>query len=94
MIHHIAPPYQLYGILLGSKGFETLILDIKGCDIVFCCNVLIYFDIPSKQKVVANLYDTINKGGYLLIGYSESLHGVSKAFKLIHLPKVMTYKKE
>lgn len=64
------------------------------CDVIFCCNVLIYFDVPSKQLVVSNLYDVLNKGGYLFIGYSESLHGISKAFKLIHLPKAMAYKKE
>jgi chemotaxis protein methyltransferase CheR len=67
---------------------------ITNCDIIFCCNVLIYFDIPSKQQVVSYLYDSLNKGGYLFIGYSESLHGISKAFKLIHLPKAMAYKKE
>jgi chemotaxis protein methyltransferase CheR len=67
---------------------------IINCDVIFCCNVLIYFDIPSKQQVVSYLYDSLNKGGYLFIGYSESLHGISKAFKLIHLPKAMAYKKE
>jgi chemotaxis protein methyltransferase CheR len=63
-------------------------------DVIFCCNVLIYFDIPSKQQVISYLYNNLNPGGYLFIGYSESLHGISKAFKLIHLPKAMTYKKE
>lgn len=67
---------------------------VSSCDVVFCCNVLIYFDIPSKQQVVNHLYNSLNKGGYLLIGYSESLHGVSKAFKLVHLPKAMAYQKE
>ena len=67
---------------------------VSSCDVIFCCNVLIYFDIPSKQQVVSNLYDAMNKGGYLFIGYSESLHGISKAFKLVHLPKAMAYKKE
>ena len=67
---------------------------ITACDIIFCCNVLIYFDSASKQQVVSNLYNSLNKGGYLFIGYSESLHGISKAFKLIHLPKAMAYKKE
>lgn len=67
---------------------------IINCDVIFCCNVLIYFDIPSKQQVVSFLYDSLNKGGYLFIGYSESLHGISKAFKLVHLPRAMAYKKE
>jgi chemotaxis protein methyltransferase CheR len=67
---------------------------MSSCDVIFCANVLIYFDIPSKQQVVSYLYDSLNKGGYLFIGYSESLHGISKAFKLVHLPKSMAYKKE
>ncbi len=67
---------------------------VTNCDVVFCCNVLIYFDIPSKQKVVNNLYNALNKGSYLFIGYSESLHGITKAFKLVHLPKAMAYKKD
>ncbi|MCX6154997.1 MAG: protein-glutamate O-methyltransferase CheR [Candidatus Kapabacteria bacterium] len=67
---------------------------VTGCDVVFCCNVLIYFDLPSKQQVVSHLYKSLNNNGYLFIGYSESLHGVSKAFKLVHLPKSMVYKKE
>lgn len=64
------------------------------CDVIFCANVLIYFDLPSKQQVVSYLYNALNKGGYLFIGYSESLHGVSKSFKLVHLPKAMAYQKE
>jgi chemotaxis protein methyltransferase CheR len=67
---------------------------MQNFDIIFCCNVLIYFDLASKQQVISGLYDSLNKNGHLIIGYSESLHGVSKAFKLIHLPKAMVYKKE
>lgn len=63
-------------------------------DLIFCCNVLIYFDVASKQKVVSSLHAALNKNSYLFIGYSESLHGISKDFKLIHLPKAMVYKKE
>jgi|YNPMSStandDraft_1061717.scaffolds.fasta_scaffold00017_35 chemotaxis protein methyltransferase CheR len=67
---------------------------VTNCDVIFCCNVLIYFDMPSKQQVVTHLYNSLNKGGYLFIGYSESLHGISKAFKLVHFPKAMAYQKE
>ncbi len=63
-------------------------------DVIFCANVLIYFDQLSKTKVVANLYNSLNKGGYLFIGYSETLHGISKAFKLISYPNTVGYKKE
>jgi chemotaxis protein methyltransferase CheR len=63
-------------------------------DIIFCCNVLIYFDGPSKIQVVSNLYDALNRGGFLFIGYAESLHGISTAFKLENFPKTVAYKKE
>ena len=63
-------------------------------DIIFCWKVLIYFDMASKQKVVSQLYDALTPGGYFFIGYSESLHGISKSFKLVHYPKVMVYQKE
>ncbi len=63
-------------------------------DIVFCCNVLIYFDQASKIQVVSDLYDSLNPGGFLFIGYAESLHGISTAFKLINFPKTVAYKKE
>ncbi|MDP2363563.1 MAG: CheR family methyltransferase [Ignavibacteria bacterium] len=63
-------------------------------DIIFCANVLIYFDQSSKIKSINHLYNSLNKGGYLFIGYSETLHGVSKAFKLTSFPKTIGYKKE
>ena len=63
-------------------------------DIIFCANVLIYFDNNSKIKVVNQLYNSLNKGGYLFIGYSETLHNISKAFKILSFPKTIGYKKE
>lgn len=66
---------------------------MRGMDIIFCRNVLIYFDLESKKQVIAHFYDSLTPGGHLFIGHSESLHGVSKAFKLIHFPKAMVYQK-
>jgi chemotaxis protein methyltransferase CheR len=63
-------------------------------DIIYCANVLIYFDLKSKVKAVSHLYNSLYKGGYLFIGYSETLHGISKAFKLVSYPKTIGYKKE
>jgi chemotaxis protein methyltransferase CheR len=67
---------------------------MSGFDIIFCCNVLIYFDTASKIQVVSNLYNSLNRSGYLFIGYAESLHGISTAFKLLTFPKTVAYKKE
>lgn len=63
-------------------------------NIIFCRNVLIYFDPAATKKVVDRFYDILLPGGYLFIGHSESLHGVSRAFKLVHFPGAIVYKKE
>lgn len=73
---------------------DTSMKQMINFDIIFCANVLIYFDMKSKIKTVAHLYNSLNKGGYLFIGYSETLHQISKAFKLISLSKTIVYNKE
>jgi len=45
-------------------------------DIIFCRNVMIYFDTPTRQKVVDNLCRALKPGGYFFIGMSENLHGL------------------
>ena len=66
---------------------------MKGFDIVFCRNVLIYFDIESKKRVIQHFFNSLVVGGYLFIGFSESLFGISDRFKLIHFPGGMVYRK-
>jgi chemotaxis protein methyltransferase CheR len=63
-------------------------------DFIFCANVLIYFDEKAKIQVVGDLFDSLNRGGYLFIGFSEMLHRISTAFKLVSIPKTTAYKKE
>jgi chemotaxis protein methyltransferase CheR len=67
---------------------------MKGFDIIFCRNVLIYFDDAARKRFVSQLYDSLNHGGHLFIGHSESLHNISRAFKLVHFPGALGYKKE
>ena len=52
-------------------------------DIVFCRNVIIYFDVPTKQKLFDRMADAMKPDGLLYIGHSENLTGVSDRFKLI-----------
>jgi chemotaxis protein methyltransferase CheR len=49
--------------------------------IIFCRNVMIYFDKPTQERVVASLSRFLEPGGYLLIGHSESLMGVHHALE-------------
>ncbi len=73
---------------------ETSLRLMFNYDVIFCANVLIYFDLKSRIRVVNRLYNSLNKGGYLFIGYSETLHNISQAFKIISFPKTIGYKKE
>ena len=72
---------------------EKNVKSIRGMDIVFCRNVLIYFDAKAKQKVVSHLYNALKPGGYLFIGSSESLHSVTRAFRPSVMKKVIIYQK-
>ncbi len=65
----------------------------RGMDIIFCRNVLIYFDEAAKKRVIANIYDCLAPGGYLFIGHSESLFNISRAFKLINIDNNLVYQK-
>ena len=62
-------------------------------DVVFCRNVLIYFDEASRRRVIDNLYRRLVSGGILLLGHSESLLNVSTAFELLHLKEDLVYMK-
>ncbi len=62
-------------------------------DIVFCRNVLIYFDIEFRKRVVSHLYNSLRPGGYLVIGHSESLRGVNDDFTTIRCPGTLLYQR-
>ncbi len=62
-------------------------------DIIFCRNVLIYFDEQIKRQVVQHFYDKLVPGGYLLLGHSESLVNLSSAFSLEHLRHDLVYRR-
>lgn len=66
---------------------------LKTVDIIFCRNVIIYFDIKAKKKVIQGFYDKLDSGGYLLLGHSESLMNISTHFRLKHLKNDMVYQK-
>jgi chemotaxis protein methyltransferase CheR len=62
-------------------------------DVIFCRNVIIYFDVEAKKKVIENFYRKLRKNGYLLLGHAESLLSLSTKFKLNHLKHDMVYQK-
>ncbi len=52
-------------------------------DLIFCRNVMIYFDRPTQERLVNKFYHHLKPGGHLFIGHSESLQWVSHPFKTI-----------
>ncbi len=52
-------------------------------DAIFCRNVVIYFDKPTKQKLFSRLADMLKPEGWLYIGHSENMHGICDRFELL-----------
>ena len=55
----------------------------KKFHIIFCRNVMIYFDSPTKQALAKRFYDSLEIGGYLFIGLSETLNGIAGDFQQV-----------
>ncbi len=70
---------------------DSRLLFLKSMDVVFCCNVLIYFDVASKQRVISHFFDNLLEHGYLFLGHAESLYRISDAFQLVHFPSAIGY---
>jgi chemotaxis protein methyltransferase CheR len=80
-------------------GYHNLIkepypLSLMGnWDIIFCRNVTIYFRLDSTRRVVSNFYNSLNEGGYLFIGHSETLTSITDQFEPVEVGGVFLYRK-
>lgn len=52
-------------------------------NVIFLRNVLIYFDVPTKQRVIANLLPNLKHSGHFIVGHSESLNGITNALAAV-----------
>lgn len=66
---------------------------LRNLDVVFCRNVLIYFDEPAQRAVVNKFYDDMAKNSFLFIGHSESLFGMNTKFEFLKTDWACLYQK-
>jgi chemotaxis protein methyltransferase CheR len=78
--------FQKLNIVSGSFG-------AGGMDIIFCRNVLIYFDIPTKKKILDQMANTLAPNGALFLGGVETPLGITDKFTRVELDKGIYYKK-
>ena len=65
----------------------------RNFDIVFCRNVLIYFDDASRRIAAENLYDCLRPGGYICLGHSETMSRISPLFSVCRFPEAIVYQR-
>jgi len=63
-------------------------------DIVMCRNVLIYFSAELKKDILTRIHATLNPGGYLILGASESLSGLPQLYEMVHCSPGIIYRKK
>jgi chemotaxis protein methyltransferase CheR len=64
-----------------------------GWDVVFCRNVLIYFERQTVQEVIRRIHDVLAPGGYLFLGVSESLFQLAEGFELVNAEDAFVYRR-
>ena len=65
----------------------------RNFDVVFCRNLLIYFDDVSRREAAAALYTAMSPGGFVCLGHSESMSRISSLFELRKFPEGIVYQK-
>ena len=65
----------------------------RNFDVIFCRNLLIYFDDISRQTAAETFYEALNPGGFICLGHSESMSRISSLFKVRKFPEAIVYQK-
>ena len=71
----------------------TKMMLMRGFHTIFCRNVIIYFPLDVKKKVVRNFYFALEPGGYLILGHSETLSNITTSFEVLHFKGAIVYRK-
>jgi len=62
-------------------------------DVIFCRNVMIYFDRATQRRLVTILARALAPGGFLFLGHTETLSGLSDVFRMVSRPQGIAYQR-
>lgn len=92
--------HQIIEDLRGSVEFtqvnlsdRTTTRQYRGFDIIFCRNLLIYFDDISRREAAEVFFGALNPGGFICLGHSESMSRISSLFTVRKFPEAIVYQK-
>lgn len=80
-------PHNLVSTIFPRAG------EAGGWDVIFCRNVIIYFDTATTQQVLTQFHNALAPGGYLFLGYSESLFRLFEGFELTEVAGAFVYRR-
>ncbi len=65
---------------------------LRNLDVIFCRNVMIYFDFEEQKRLIERFSNCLLPGGHLFIGHAESMRGLSERFVMLHKDKGIAYR--
>ena len=97
---HSSRGYQLNDDMRSAVEFTRVnLMDVaetrayRNFDVIFCRNLLIYFDDISRKQAVETFYDALCPGGFICLGHSESMSRISSLYKIRKFPEAIVYQK-
>ena len=89
--------YKIHADLMSKIRFDYHNLKndsgLRNMDIIFCRNVIIYFDEPAQNAVINRFWDSMASKSFLFIGHSESLFGMDTKFEFLKTQWATLYRK-
>jgi len=92
--------HRIIDDLRGAVEFQQInICDVtrmqayRGYDVIFCRNLLIYFDEVSCRTAAENLFGALRQGGFVFLGHSESMSRISPIFTPRRFPEGIAYQR-
>ncbi|GJE42633.1 CheR family methyltransferase [Methylobacterium soli] len=96
----LGPAWRILADLRGSVRFTPCNLTNAAAmatqgrfDVVFCRNVLIYFDDASRRLAADNIYDALVPGGFVCLGHTESMSRISPLFRVCRYDDAIVYRR-